>query len=187
MLDNLEFFTGKKRSGKDFCLEGLIDDSRGKQVICRLSFSDELRVIANTIYPWLPRDIPDHLKDVPWEHPQNYRRMTPRQIWLHLGGDDGLRFVEPDLFLESFKRNQLPKVVANPDVLYIVTDVRTPQEYMWVKETGRTLTRITREDRSGIMEDTIEDFIDRMEVDFEFFNPFTGTQPFIDFYRSRAL
>lgn len=181
---NLEAFCGKKRSGKDFCLEGLIDDSRGKAVIRRLSFSDGLRDIANAIYPWLPARIPDELKDVPFIHKKNSRGLTPREIWLHLGNDTGLRYVQPDIFLDMFKRTCLESVDTFGSVHFIISDVRTPQEYEWIKANQIRLTRISKADRTGIVEDKLEDFIDDMEVDHEFVNPFAGIQPFLDFYRS---
>lgn len=185
MYPNLEFFTGRKRSGKDFCLEALIDSERGKRVIQRLSFSDELRRVANFIYPWLPVDIPDDKKDSPYIHPDNPWQFTPREIWLHLGGESGLRRIQPDLFLSFFKRFQLPLVVANPGVHYIVSDLRTPQEYDWALSTKCPITRISKANRSGIIEDKIEAFIDEMVVDYDFINPFEGRNDFIEFYRNR--
>lgn len=183
-MQNIEAFCGKKRSGKDYCLQALIDGDRGQRVIQRLSFSDGLRDIAHVIYPWLPSRIPDELKDVPFVHPKNPLSLTPRQIWLHLGNDTGLRYVQPDIFLDMFIRRCLHDVKANPDVHYIISDVRTPQEYAWIKANQIKLTRISKADRDGIVEDKLEDFIDEMEVDHEFVNTFTGAHHFLDFYRS---
>ena len=183
---NLEFFTGRKRSGKDYCLESIIEDDRGKRVVQRLSFSDELRRVANYIYPWLPTEVEDALKDVPFDHPDNVQGLTPRQIWLHLGNDKGgLRFVQPDLFLAFFKRFQLPLVVENPGVHYIVSDLRTPQEYEWALSTKCPITRISKPCRAGIVEDDVEAFIDQMIVDYDFTNNFEGRNNFIEFYRNR--
>lgn len=179
--NNLEFFCGRKRSGKDFCVAGLIEDVGG----IRLSFSDELRYVAHDIYPWCPVFPSDAEKDVPINHPDNVRGLTPRQIWLHLGSPEGLRYVQPDLFLAAFIRNQLPRVIANPQQKFFVTDVRTPEEYAWVKSIKGVLTRISRPDREGIVEDKIEEFIDQMEVDFEYVHKFEGSEPFIYFYRNR--
>lgn len=184
MYPNLEFFTGRKRSGKDYCLQALMDDERGKRVVQRLSFSDELRRVANYIYPWLPQEIPDDAKDAPFRHPDNPNNFTPREIWLHLGGTDGLRRVQPDLFLAFFKRFQLPLVEANPGVHFIVSDLRTPQEYDWALSTRCPITRISKEDRTGIVEDDIESFIDQMVVHKEFVNPFDDGVSFIKFYRN---
>lgn len=187
MYPNLEFFTGRKRSGKDFCLESLISfhHLQGDKDIQRLSFSDELRRVANYIYPWLPEEVEDAVKDVSYVHPDNPKGLTPRQIWLHLGGDNGLRHVQPDLFLSFFKRFQLPLVEQNPHVHYIVSDLRTPQEYEWALSTECPITRISKADRAGIIEDDIEAFIDEMKVNHEFLNPFTGWEPFIKFYGER--
>ncbi|WPJ48893.1 hypothetical protein RCIP0012_00111 [Klebsiella phage RCIP0012] len=187
MYPNLEFFTGRKRSGKDFCLESLIsfNEIQGETEIRRLSFSDELRRVANYIYPWLPVDVDDAIKDVPFVHPDNHHGLTPRQIWLHLGGATGLRYVQPDLFLAFFKRYQLPLVEANPQIHYIVSDLRTPQEYEWALSTKCPITRISKADRAGIIEDDIEAFIDEMKVNYEFVNPFDGWAPFVKFYKER--
>ncbi|WPJ72147.1 hypothetical protein DEEACLCL_00130 [Salmonella phage CRW-SP2] len=183
---NLEFFTGRKRSGKDFCLTLLAGALTVEKPVVRLSFSDELRRVAHYIYPWLPEDVEDGLKDMPFVHPDNPRGLTPRQIWLHLGGDNGLRYVQPDLFLAFFKRFQLPLVEQNPDVHYIVSDLRTPQEYEWALSTKCPITRISKADRTGIIEDDIEAFIDKMKVNYEFVNPFDGgSLAFINFYRNR--
>lgn len=183
---NLEFFTGRKRSGKDYCLQSLIDDERGKRTVRRLSFSDELRRVCNYVYPWMPIEVADEIKDIPYPHPDNVNNLTPRQIWLHLGSPTGLRYVQPDLFLSFFKRFQLPLIEQNPDVHYIVSDLRTPQEYDWALSTKCPITRISKANRAGIIEDDIEAFIDDMVVDHDFINPFDGASlAFIEFYRNR--
>lgn len=176
---NLVFFTGRKRSGKDFCVEALAKADG----VARLSFSDELRRVAHHIYPWLPVIIPDSMKDLPYPHPLNHKGLTPRDIWKHLGGDDGLRHVQPGLFLYHFKLNQLPHVVANPGRKFAVTDLRTPQEYEFALSTGCPIIRVSKPDRSGIVEDKIEDFIDQMEVSHEFTNQLDGEEAFLKFYR----
>lgn len=183
-MQNLEAFCGKKRSGKDFLLQALINEMGGERLVRRLSFSDGLRDITNIIFPWLPAQIPDELKDVPWVHPKNPLNLTPRQIWLHLGNDSGLRFVQPDIFLDIFIRNCVPLVLANPQIDFVISDVRTPQEYDWIKANQIKLIRISKADRTGIVEDKLEDFIDEMKPDYEFVNHFDGAGSFLDFYRS---
>lgn len=186
MYPNLEFFTGRKRSGKDFCLQLLAGALTAEKRVARLSFSDELRRVAHFIYPWLPEEIGDTEKDLPFIHPDNPKGLTPRDVWKHLGGDDGLRYVQPDLFLSYFIKHQLPQVVANPHIHYIVTDLRTPQEYEWALSTKCPITRISKADRTGIIEDDIEAFIDEMKVNYEFVNPFDGgSLAFINFYKGR--
>lgn len=183
MISNLQAFCGKKRSGKDFLLEGLISEMGGERLVRRLSFSDGLRDIAHTIYPWLPARIPDDWKDVPFVHPKNPLNLTPRQIWLHLGNDTGLRYVQPDIFLDIFIRNCIPLVETYPQVDFVISDVRTPQEYDWIKANQIKLIRISRADRKGIVEDKLEDFIDEMQPDHDFINNFDGVEPFLNFYR----
>ncbi|AIX13048.1 hypothetical protein HWB57_gp047 [Erwinia phage vB_EamM-Bue1] len=136
------------------------------------------------IYPWLPARIPDELKDVPFVHPKNPRGLTPREIWIHLGNENGLRFVQPDIFLDLFIRNCLREIEENPQCLYIISDVRTKPEYDWIKANQIKLTRISKANREGIVEDDVEAYVDQMEVDHEFINPFNGKNAFIEFYRS---
>lgn len=179
--NNLICFTGRKRSGKDWLLQALQKEGGD---IRRLSFSDELRVLANKVYPWLPKEIGDVEKDLPFVHQYNPNGLTPRQIW---GVINGLREVQDSIFLDNFVANQYPEVLANPDVLYIISDLRTPPEHKFISSIGCPIVKITRCDRTGIEENPLEDYIDEIIPTHEFINNFNGAGEFIEFMKLRGL
>lgn len=182
MIENLICFTGRKRSGKDFLLKSLQQIS-GKPVV-RLSFSDEMRLLANKVYPWLPKEIDDSIKDIPFVHPSNPKGYTPREIWIVV---NGLREVEDDILVKNFIRDQYPLVGQNPDKLFVISDLRMPPEHAFINSIGCPIVKITRPDRSGIKEDDVESYIDQIVPDYEFFNKFDGIEEFHQFIQHTGL
>ncbi|MDE9455958.1 hypothetical protein [Xenorhabdus bovienii] len=88
-------FMGVSGSGKDFLSDYLILNHN----FIRLSFSDQLKKLANYIYPWMKKDYPPERK----MSPLNITLPTgesihhsPIDIWLNL---NNLRNVEEKIFI----------------------------------------------------------------------------------------
>lgn len=152
-------FCAEKRSGKDYFCQDLVE----KYGATRLSFSDEVRRLAHKVFPWFPEVIPDEMKDKPFIHPNNPNGLTPRDIWLLVGK---VRDVEPDYFINSFARNNLSEIHEGLNVdskLYIITDLRTPQEWGWLKDNDIPVIKIVRQNRDGLIPDPFEEFVRNFE------------------------
>lgn len=177
MIKNIICFAGERKSGKDH-LADFLRDAYGVQ---RLSFSDEVRRIADFAFPWLNSfQITPEVKDDPYIHPLNEHNLTPRQIWLKVGE---LRTdVEGGIFVRQFEQWQLARAQANPNVLHVITDFRTPQEFEFLKKHGIPIIKIIREDRTGIepcdFEEYIRNFDNHQGV---FINKMNGNHDFNQF------
>ncbi|EKF9085103.1 adenylate kinase, partial [Vibrio cholerae] len=88
-------FMGVSGSGKDFLARYLIDEHN----FIRLSFSDQLKKLANHIYPWMEKDYSPEEKTLPINITLSTGesiKNTPRDIWLHL---NKLREIEDRIFI----------------------------------------------------------------------------------------
>lgn len=182
MENNIIAFTGRKRSGKDFYCK-ILTELYGAT---RMSFSDELKRLARVIYPWIPFSIDDDKKEEKIESEFNIYGFTPREIWLELGGAEGLRYIDPSVFVNHFIANQYDTAVEHPDKLHVITDLRTKQEYDFIKKLGIPIVRITLDPKKRceliLVEDAVEDFISEMKADVDFVNIWNddlNTQRFI--------
>ena len=116
-MDRLAFM-GESGSGKDFLTDIL--KNKGYK---RISFSDSLKEIASSIYPWLEKDYPPFEKEQPLNIVTEYNQkitLTPREIWLKL---NFLRDIDDNIFIRILenKLKTLDKV--------IISDIRTKGEY----------------------------------------------------------
>lgn len=169
-------FTGEKKSGKDFFCE-FLGEKLGAE---RLSFSDEVRRLAHDTFPWLPFHIHPDLKDVPFEHISNPNNFTPREIWLRLAK---VRDIDPHFFVKKFVDNVWGEVCRFSEELYIITDLRTEEEYMFLKEHDVPIIKIVRENRDGIKEDDFEDWVREFtRYDELFVNKMNGSDDFEKFF-----
>lgn len=135
---NLVSLCGERRVGKDYLAQALVERHGAK----RLSFSDEVRDLAQTVFSWFDAYMPDEQKDKTYEAPENFHRVTGRDILLHAGR---ARDIDPEYFVRRFVANQLKSVYENPDVLHIITDFRTPDEYnSFLKPMGVPIIKIVR-------------------------------------------
>jgi hypothetical protein len=172
-------FMGEYKSGKDFFCNHL---TRTHGAI-RLSFSDEVRRLANQIFPWLPMDITPEQKDIPFIHEHNPNNLTPRQIWLTVGK---VRDVDPFYFVNQFVDSN--ECVFDhcfaPDNLYIITDFRTPQEY-WLlsQDPPIPIIKIERESREGLPPSDFEEYVRNFYgQNATFINRMNGTEEFDEFF-----
>jgi hypothetical protein len=168
-------FMGEYASGKDYLCQHLVDKYNAQ----RLSFSDEVRRLTQTIFPWMPFDFDPAVKDKPFIHPSNPHGLTPRDIWLLVGK---VRDVNPKHFVEQFARfnyENLIEAYEKPDRLYIITDFRTADEWDFIQKYQIPVIKIEREDRTGLVPSAFEDFVRRFkEYDAIFTNNFNGTDEF---------
>lgn len=173
-------FMGEYASGKDYFCEWLVKTQGAK----RLSFSDEVRRLANQIFPWLPVDITPEQKDVPFVHPSNPQNLTPRQIWLTVGK---VRDVDPFYFVNKFEENHenIMDHCFAPDNLYIITDFRTPQEYWFLSQDPPIpIIKIMRESREGLPPSDFEEYVRNFHgQNATFINRMNGTDEFDEFFR----
>lgn len=171
-------FTGEWGSGKDFLTDHLVNT----QNAIRLSFSDQVRRLAVSVFPWLPFHFDPSIKDSTFVHELNPNGMTPREIWLLIGK---VRDVTPSYFLDSFLTDPLVQRALDPmnPTLYIITDLRTEQEYDWVKSNKIPLIKIELEERIGMPESKFEEFVRNIkDADGFFINKLDGTDRFDRFF-----
>jgi dimeric dUTPase (all-alpha-NTP-PPase superfamily) len=172
---NLLVLTGEKFSGKDTLARGIIREFGFR----RISFSDQLKTIANTVFPWLNLDYPSELKEVPLNI--DGITLSPRQIWERM---DFLREIDPHIYA-----NRVKGILGAIAEFYdpsdenairnlVITDLRTKEEYEMLVKLEREQSEIfnvfivrvisfpLEEDQRSHVEKDIENFV----VDYDFFN-----------------
>ena len=165
-------FIAERKSGKDFLCDYLVANHGAT----RLSFSDEVRTLAQKVFPWLPFFFSPETKDVPFIHENNPNGFTPREIWLWIGQ---VRNVQPKYFVQAFEENQK----ADISKLNIITDFRTEDEYEFLMRHNIPIIKIIREDRTGIPPDDFEQYVrDFDKQDAIFINTMDGTDKFKVFF-----
>ncbi|MCR9758528.1 adenylate kinase, partial [Vibrio parahaemolyticus] len=88
-------FMGISGSGKDFLASYLISNHN----FIRLSFSDQLKRLANHIYPWMKKDYAPEEKTIPINITLSTGESinhSPRDIWISL---NKLRKIEDKIFI----------------------------------------------------------------------------------------
>ena len=93
MTRSIIALTGRKYSGKDYLAVPLIEAD-----FTRVSFSDQLKKIANRLYPWCKLDYPSDQKEIPIANHLNVNNLSPRDIWIKM---DKLREVDPMVFVRG--------------------------------------------------------------------------------------
>lgn len=170
---------GVSGSGKDF----LVDVLKDEYDFVRFSFSDQLKKLGTMIYPWLEADYPPEVKELPLNItvPETGELITdsPRQIWLKL---NKMRDVENELFVRMLA-HQIELVRAEK---FVISDVRTQNEYDWCKKNGFTFVMVKAENPKhpvNSFDDWVRDIETMGHYDYEFDNDFSGKEPirrFID-------
>ena len=169
-------FTGKSGSGKDYLATHLIENYN----FSRFSFSDQLKKLAHSIYPWLELDYPPIEK----EEKLNIRISTgevishsPRDIWLKL---NDLRKIENLIFIRMLD-DEITQQQKNNNI--IITDIRSNEEFKWCKENSFKILYI-HPSKKIYDEYDIDKHIDKNRdyADFIFKNEFNGIDDFDIFY-----
>lgn len=170
---------GEYKSGKDYFCDHLVKT----QGAVRLSFSDEVRHLATQLFPWLPFDISAEQKDVPFKHKQNIHNLTPRQIWLTVGK---VRDVDPFYFVDRFieRNDDILDQCFRKDNLYIITDFRTSNEWLFLLSTRIPVIKIERENRDGLIPSDFEEYVRNFNhYSSRFVNRMNGVEEFDDYFR----
>lgn len=176
-------FMGERKSGKDFLTDYLVKEYGAT----RLSFSDEVRRLTVKVFPWMPFDFDPAVKDLPFVHPKNPNNLTPREIWIKVIGR--VRDVVPTYFVDSFEENNKPALELKDrrDRLFVITDFRTPDEWVFLQRHHIPVIKIIREDRQGIPPDAFEEYVRNFtQQNAVFINRMNGTGEFDKFFRNWA-
>jgi len=150
--------TARSEAGKDW----LAKYNTSSLDYVRVSFGDQLKKIANAIYPWCNVDYEPELKNFPIDHPSNLNQLSPRDIWKSL---DVLRQTNPTIFVDGAMAEA--NLLISNGTKVIFTDVRKVVELDAVRSLGATLIKI---ESSNATQYSDEDIIDCFEVDHTFEN-----------------
>lgn len=168
---------GVSGAGKDYLASHLIKEFG----YYRFSFSDQLKRIATSIYPWLEKDYPPLIKEDALDLTLSTGEVitkSPREIWLHL---NGLRDIEKNIFIRM-----LQEEIANFEGKNIlISDIRSEDEFHWCRTNGFRIIHIKANKKVYKAYD-IDSQIHKMapQADFTFENNFNELADFDLFYRS---
>ena len=161
MAGQLIALTARSGAGKDFLASHLIN----VHGFVRVSFSDELKIIAKTLYPWMELDYAPEDKNKIINHQMNVCNMSAREIWITL---DSLRQVDPLIFVNGVKEKLNKLLSTGVDI--IVTDVRKESEFDLMFDIGATIIKINQRITDNDVLYDGEDIIDSFKVDLSFTN-----------------
>ena len=115
-------FTGKAGSGKDFLANFLME----KYNFHRLSFSDQLKKIAKTTFPWMNLDYPPEQKSKPLNFNTGYEIITksPRDIWMFF---NQLKTIEQNIFVRMLSQEYQDTIKKFNRI--VITDIRFWNEF----------------------------------------------------------
>lgn len=151
--------TGRKYSGKDTFASAIFPLG-----FTRLSFSDQLKRITNSLFPFVSLDYPQGDKD---KKMFNDNTLSPRDIWLKM---NVVTEIDRNILVGSLER-EMRELICSGHTLLCITDLRKPEEYQWVSEMGYPIVKIIDGDRpTNLNEDSLEDFIDTISPDFTIVN-----------------
>ena len=120
--------------GKD-TLAGILVEEHG---FVRLAFADALKAVLGAVRPYLGRDIADAIAELGIEEAK--RSPIPvRAVLIDLG--NAVRaHVSPDAWVLAVTR----KIDEAPDGLFVITDLRFPNEVRMLRDRGAYLVRVDR-------------------------------------------
>jgi|SaaInl8_200m_RNA_FD_contig_81_619839_length_10764_multi_4_in_0_out_0_12 hypothetical protein len=168
--------TGIAGAGKDFLVDHLTKDLD----YTRVSFSDQLKILAKLIYPWMEQDYPATVKETPLNITLpngEFISKTPREIWLNL---NKLREVEDGIFVRMLVEEL--SGLKNRDI--VVSDIRPQLEWDFCLD--RKFTTIYIEPAKIIYEPN--DFDKQVltykdQADYVFVNNFDGLDEWKEFIK----
>ncbi|WP_340618325.1 adenylate kinase [Xenorhabdus entomophaga] len=172
-------FMGVSGSGKDFLADYLISNHN----FIRLSFSDQLKKLANYIYPWMEKDYPPEEKMLPLNitlPTGESIHHSPRDIWLNL---NNLRNIEEKIFIRMLSEEikfleENGKIKKN----IIITDIRSNEEFLWCKNNHFTVVYINRKDNDYENYDIDKHISEnKTKADYQFNNDIIGINKFKSF------
>jgi len=141
--------SGHKRNGKDAVADILIKElgrhPDGPPVAFKHAFADSLKIGLQTMLGWDDRHTDGELKEVV----DPVYGFSPRKAMQTLGTDWGRR-LNPDVWVTAFglwrakHEERAAEVFDIPPAIWVVTDVRFPNEFDKVKELGGVVWRVVR-------------------------------------------
>lgn len=168
--------TGISGSGKDYLVSYLVNELG----YIRVSFSDQLKSLAHTIYPWFEKDYPPMVKEQPLDVTTSigeHITKTPRQIWLKL---NMLRDVEDGIFIRMLEE----KIEHMDTDKIVISDIRPQLEWDWCRK--MKFTTIYIHPLKMIYEPNDFDkqvLTYRDQADYIFENDFEGLNKFREFMK----
>lgn len=173
-------FMGISGSGKDFLANYLISNKN----FIRLSFSDQLKKLANYIYPWMAKDYAPEEKTLPLNITLSTGDLishSPRGIWLSL---DKLREIEDKIFIRMLS-GELRLLEGNGEANknIIITDIRSNEELAWCKNNQFTIVHIERKS-NNYKKYEIDKYVteNKTKSDYHFNNSTDGIDSFENFF-----
>lgn len=142
----------RKRVGKDTFAEMLVSEfkERGIEVI-QLAFAKDLKKTAEQLFGFYGLRDGQYYEQFSEERkiPLKTIGKTPRQLWIELG--QAVRNIYPDAWVDQTRReirdliNEY-KVRGETQPVFIITDVRFPNEAEMIRSMGGTLIKVIRPD-----------------------------------------
>lgn len=174
-IKNMIAIGGERRRGKDYLTSSLIE----RYGATRLAFGDEVRELAQEIFPWYNAYMPDDDKDKLYIHPNNNKKVTGRDILITVGK---ARDVDDYYFLRRFIEKRLLDVIANPNRLFVITDFRTKTEHQDFLSPLQIPTLKIVRDVPGLETHPFEVFIRDFQDTTIFNNNTEGSEAFLKFF-----
>ncbi|EKW1656965.1 TPA: adenylate kinase [Klebsiella oxytoca] len=178
-------FMGISGSGKDFLANYLISNYG----FIRLSFSDQLKKLANYIYPWMEKDYPPENKMLPLNitlPTGDFISHSPRDIWLSL---DSLREIEEKIFIRMLSEElKILEKNGGMNKNIIITDIRSNEEFAWCKNNQFTIVHIEREN-NNYKKYEIDKYVteNKTKSEYHFVNNLNGIDSFKHFFEKVLL
>lgn len=144
--------TGRKFSGKDTMVKSILPFG-----FTRLSFSDQLKRICVNLFPWMDFDYPQGDKD---RKQFSNNTLSPRDIWLKM---NVVTEIDRNILVSSLVEEM--ELDHRGKKLFVISDLRKPEEYEWVKMNGYPIIKIVEPNRNVKTEDELENFIDSIVPD----------------------
>ena len=127
---NIIGISGRRGSGKSTSADYLVKKYRA----VKLSFADDLRALAKTIFPFTDIDFNSPIRK---EKPYKHYDWTPREFLIHLG--EFCRYHDKGYWL-----NKAMARCVDPKALYVFDDTRFLNEAEAIKAKGGKIIRINR-------------------------------------------
>lgn len=172
-MSKLIVLCGERGVGKDFLTVAVADHMKQYGVtVTRLSFSDEVRRIAYRMFPFL-ESVPNEKKNDPIVgEPNNPNNLSWREIIKSVGKI--CRDVDSGYFAKQWRKNQSEMVIDGRDEdVYIITDMRTEDEYQLLLSMRKVFTELTFIkicSETGLPPDDFEEWTRNFKGDIQFIN-----------------
>jgi hypothetical protein len=167
--------TGRKYNGKDTTANYICEKYGYKQ----LAFAGPLKDICGKLFGFNDEQLHGSLKETPDD---SWFDLTPRQVLQFVGTDLfrnhmselNERFGQ-DFWLLCAKNYMDRELLKNPDTVFVISDVRFPNEVDFVRKLNGIVFRVKRKSVNKKKKDTHQSelLIDELEVDYDLKNDST--------------